>query len=213
MEKILIVGSGGHAKVIIDILKNSTEYELIGLTDPFPKHERIMGLPILGDDSILPKLFEEGIKYAFIAIGDNQKRIQLAFEIMQMGFGVINAISSHSYVSKSIQLGVGIAIMPGVIINPDAIINDHVIINTGATIDHDCIIETGCHIAPGCNIAGNVRIGKGSLLGIGTKVIPNITIGEWTIVGAGSVVVNNVPSYALAVGFPARVVKRLCEER
>ncbi|MEW6418727.1 MAG: acetyltransferase [Nitrospirota bacterium] len=206
-KKIIIIGSGGHAKVIIDILKSSDNYKIIGCTDASLKQKDIMGLPVLGDDSILPQLYKNGLRHAFVAIGDNKIRSEISDCVKKMGFELINAISPHSYISKSVKLGSGIAIVQGAVINPETVIGNNAIINTGSTIDHDCIIEESCHIAPGCNIAGNVRIGKGTFLGIGCKVIPKITIGEWTTVGAGAVVVNDLPGYSLAVGVPAKIVK------
>jgi UDP-perosamine 4-acetyltransferase len=168
-----------------------------------------MGLPILGNDSILPKLHAEGIKYCFVAIGDNKRREEISDHVKGMGFKLINAISPHSCTSTTVDLGEGIAIMPGAVINAESVIEDNVIINTGATVDHDCVIESSSHVAPGCSIAGNVLVGRGVFLGIGCKVIPKMTIGEWTTVGAGSVVVEDLPGHSVAFGVPARIIKKL----
>jgi UDP-perosamine 4-acetyltransferase len=212
MIKVIIIGSGGHAKVIIDILRSSNTHRPIGCTGVFPRNKEIIGLPVLGDDSILPELYKDGIRHAFVALGDNRRRMEISSHVTKLGFLLINVISHRSYISQSAILGAGIAVMPGGIIHPDSVIKDSVIINTATTIDHDCIIEMGCHIAPGCNIAGNVKIGKGTLLGVGCNVIPQITIGEWSIIGAGAVVVNDLPGYSLALGAPAKVIKKLKEE-
>lgn len=212
MHKIVIVGSGGHAKVIIDILSSSKKYDPVGCVTADLSAMAVLGVPVLGNDAALPKLFSKGIKYAFVAIGDNRKREELSKYVVGLGFELINVISVHSYIASSVKLGKGIAIMPGAIINACAVIENNAIINTGVTIDHDCLISAGCHIAPGCNIAGNVSIGQGSFLGVGCKVVPKITIGEWSIIGAGAVVVNDLPRYSLAVGFPANVIKKLQEE-
>ena len=209
MQKVVIVGSGGHAKVIIDIFRSAGVYEPLGCTDVLSKDKKVAGVPVLGDDSILPKLFSDSIKYAFIALGDNAVRARLAKRVKEIGFELVNAVSPHSYVSASARMGSGIAIMPGAVVNPEATIGDNVIINTGASVDHDCVIEAFCHIAPGCSIAGNVKIGRGSLLGIGSVVIPNVTVGEWSVLGAGSVVTCDLPGRSVALGFPAKVVKEL----
>jgi UDP-perosamine 4-acetyltransferase len=212
MHKVVIVGSGGHAKVIIDVLNSSKAYKLVGCISSDLTLKKIMEIPVLGDDSILPRLFAEGIKYAFVAIGDNRKREELSKYVIRLGFEMINAISVYSYISSSAKLGKGIAVMPGAVINVDALIENNVIINTGATIDHDCVIGESSHIAPGCNIAGNVRVGKGTFLGVGCKVIPEITIGEWSTIGAGAVITNDLPEYSLAFGSPAKVIKKLQKE-
>jgi UDP-perosamine 4-acetyltransferase len=208
-DKAVIVGSGGHAKVVIDILRSSRTYDLIGLTDTDPNIKTTMGLPILGNDSILPQLHAEGIKYCFVAIGDNKRREEISDYVKGMGFDLINAISPYSWKSTSVDLGEGIAIMPGAVINAESVIDDNAIINTGATVDHDCVIGSSSHVAPGCSIAGNVHVGRGEFLGIGCKVIPKMTIGEWTTVGAGSVVVEDLPGHSIAFGVPARIIKNL----
>ncbi len=211
MDEVIIIGAGGHAKVIIDILRSARDYEPIGCTDVVTKQNDVLGVSFLGDDSVLPGLYKKGIKYAFVAVGDNTSRAALEQQVRDIGFELVNAISPYSYVSKSAMLGRGVAIMPGVVINPEAKVGDCAVINTSATIDHDCVIESCCHIAPGCNIAGRVRIGKGSFLGVGCSVIPNVHIGEWSVIGAGAVVIGDLPAYSMALGVPARVVKRLRE--
>ena len=204
-EKIIIIGAGGHAKVIIDILRTSCDYDFVGLIDPQHLGKTILGVPVIGDDSKLEMIYEEGIRTVFVAIGNNQKRGKISDCVKNIGFTITNAISSYSCVSSTVQFGEGIAIMPGVVINPDSCIGDNSIINTGSTIDHDCIISKNVHIAPGCNIAGNVKIGEGSLIGIGTKIIPDISIGSSTIIGAGSLVITNIPPGCTAFGAPAKV--------
>lgn len=206
MIPTIIIGSGGHAKVIVDILNSGGEYNAIGFTDPHRKG-KIMNLPILGDDSILNELFNNGISHAFVALGDNRIRLEISNKIRSMGFNLINVISPHALLSKTVQIGVGIAVMPGVVVNAETKIGDISILNTGVTIDHDCSIGIAAHIAPGCHLAGCVTIEEGVFLGVGTNIIPEICIGEWTIIGAGSTVINDIPSCSVAVGLPAKKIK------
>jgi len=206
--KVVIIGAGGHAKVIIDILKSNPAFEIIGCTDRIGDR-KVSGIPVLGDDSVLPKLYEEGIRHAIVAIGGNSLRHKLAKYAVEAGFELINAVSPFAYVADSVVLGCGIAIMPGAIINAEASIGNNSIINTGASIDHECNIGETCHIAPGCSISGNVTVGEGTFLGTGSKVIDGVTIGSWSTLGSGAVVVKNIPSYCLAVGVPAKVIKKL----
>lgn len=209
-KKVVIIGAGGHAKVIIDILKKNKEYNVIGCTDK--KEGRILGVTILGDDSILPELFKEGISLAFVAIGNNMLRQKMAKKVRSIGFEVINVISSFSCISESANLGSGIAIMPGAIINADVTIHDDTVINTGSSIDHDCTIGKAVHVAPGCNLSGKVTVGDGTFLGTGTKVIDRISIGSWSILGSGAVVVRNFPDRCLGLGIPAIVKKKIAIE-
>jgi UDP-perosamine 4-acetyltransferase len=207
IRKIVIIGGGGHAKVIIDILKSDPTVEIVGCT---AQHmgSRVLNIEVLGDDTILPELYNRGIQHAFIAIGDNRLRQQLARKAAHLGFGFVNAISPFAYMADSVQLGVGIAVMAGSVIQADAQIDDHSIINTHASVDHDCKIGPFNHVAPGSTLSGNVGIGAGAFLGTGTKVIDGIQIGEWSILGAGTVVVKDIPSRCLAVGVPARIVRQ-----
>ncbi len=206
-EKLIIIGAGGHAKVIIDILRTSSDYSIEGLVDPQHSGKNILGVPVIGDDSQLEKIYEEGTRTAFVAVGDNQKRGQISDYVNKIGYTLANAVSRHSYVSSTVTLGKGIAIMPGAVVHPDSKIGDNAIINTGSTIDHDCVISKNVHIAPGCTIAGNVKIGEGSLIGIGTKIIPDISVGSSTIIGAGSVIIANIPSGCTAFGVPVKIQK------
>jgi UDP-perosamine 4-acetyltransferase len=206
-DKLVILGASGHAKVIIDILKNSQSYEVIGCLDASSEEKTVAGISVLGNDSLLSEIYNQGIRHAFIAIGDNRVRDALSKRVTQSGFELVNVISLNAVISPSVRLGQGIAIMPGVVINVDARIGDNAIINTGACIDHDCVIGRGCHIAPGCSLAGNVVVGEGTFLGVGCKVIPKITIGEWTVAGAGAVVIKDLPPHSVAVGVPARIIK------
>ncbi|WP_251555325.1 acetyltransferase [Neobacillus muris] len=205
-EQVVIVGNGGHAKVIIDLLNSSSQFEIIGCTSSSSKGTYTAGVPIIGDDTILPQLFDQGIKHAFIAIGDNQIRKKLFEKLKQLHFEFVNAISPFSYIAPSVSLGTGIAVMPGAVINTDSKIKDNVIINTGSTIDHDNVIEEHAHIAPGSHLAGHVTVGEGAFIGTGTKIIPEITIGQWSIAGAGSVIIRNVESHTKVAGVPAKKI-------
>jgi UDP-perosamine 4-acetyltransferase len=204
MNSLIVIGDGGHAKVVIDILFSQNQYKIVGCTSSNLDTKNVMGVAVIGDDSVLPELYKQGVHHAFVAIGDNKKRKHLTDEVSGYGYHIVNVISPKSHISSSIKLGKGIVIMPGAIINADTIVGDNVIVNTGATIDHDCLIEANVHVAPGCHLAGNVTVGDGAFLGVGCQVIPKIKIGEWSVVGAGAVVIKNIPPGVTAFGIPAR---------
>jgi UDP-perosamine 4-acetyltransferase len=207
--RVALIGAGGHAKVIIDILRTDDSVEIIGCVSPNPGQVAVLGVPILGGDEIIPELFRDGVKSAFIAIGDNPTRVRFLRHLKELGFGIVNAVSPAAIISTSATLGRGVAVMPGAIINTGSAIADGAIVNTGAVVDHDCRIGTGAHIAPGVSLAGNVTVGDGAFLGVGSSVIPGISIGSWTTVGAGAVVVRDLPEHVLAFGVPARVQRYL----
>ncbi|GGG63314.1 acetyltransferase [Paenibacillus radicis (ex Gao et al. 2016)] len=203
-DKVVIIGGGGHAKVIIDILNSSNRYDIVGFTSQSNHQQNLCGVQYLGDDSILSSLMLEGIKYCSIAIGDNKIRKKLFDKLVKEGFTPINAISPSAYVSSSARIGNGVVIMPGAVVNASAIIEDNVIINTLTGIDHDCTISAHSHIAPGVSLAGGVFVGEGTFIGVGSSVIPEVKIGEWTVIGAGSAVVNDISSHVTVVGVPAK---------
>ncbi len=207
LKNVIIIGSGGHAKVVIDILNINANYKIIGCISKDPPEKHILNIPILGNDDIIPELFQKGITNVFIAIGENKLRLKLAEYLTKMGFNIINVISNDSNISTTVSLGKGIVVMPGASINVDTVISDYSIINTNSSVDHDCFIGKAIHIAPGSNLAGNVSVGEGSFLGIGCVVTPGISINEWTTVGAGSVVIKNLESHSVYVGNPAKKIK------
>jgi UDP-perosamine 4-acetyltransferase len=204
-EAVVIIGSGGHAKVVIELLRAGGKHQIKGCTGLGESGFVLGDVPILGTDSLLPALLASGAKKAFVAIGDNHLRLRLLAQVSEMGFELINAVSRDAVVSRSATLGRGLAIMAGAIVNASAEIGDGAIINTNAAVDHDCRIGSGAHIGPGSALAGNVEVGCESFLGAGTCVIPGVRIGNRAIIGAGSVVVQNIPDGVTAIGVPARI--------
>jgi UDP-perosamine 4-acetyltransferase len=205
-EAVVIVGSGGHAKVVIELVRAEGKYQIRGCVGLVESGFVLDDVPILGTDSVLPTVLAKDAKKAFVAIGDNRLRLRLLAQVSEMGFGLINAVSPNAVVSPSATLGRGIAIMAGAVINASAQIGDGAIINTNAGVDHDCRIGTGAHIGPGSAVAGNVEVGRESFLGAGTCVIPGVRIGSRTIIGAGSVVTRDIPDDVTAMGAPANII-------
>jgi UDP-perosamine 4-acetyltransferase len=206
VEKLIIVGGGGHAKVILDVVEESGDFEAVGcIARDAPNHGEL-SVPFLGDESSLPHLRSAGVQLAFVAVGDNRARSELSQRVLEQRFQIVNIVSRHAVVSRGVELGWGIAIMPGAVINSGTKIGNGCIINTGVMIDHDCKIAAWGHLAPGTVFAGSVETGEGAFLGVGARVIQNISIGAWTTVGAGGVVIRNLPANVCAVGVPARIL-------
>lgn len=201
-ERVVVIGGGGHAKVLVDIIEQSADIEIVGFVST-DEHEKLYGYPRLGNDDVLPAVFDSGVRSALVAIGDNRRRKLWIDTLRKRGFRLISAISPAAVVSKHVRVGDGIALLPGAVVNADADLGDGVIVNTNASIDHDCVVGKCVHVAPGANVAGCVRVEEGVLLGTGSSVIPGVTIGSWTIVGAGAAVVSDLPANVVAVGVPA----------
>jgi len=211
-HKILLIGSGGHCKVILDTFIRTNEFKVAGIID---RNERVggevFGVPVIGVDRDLRRLFKSGIKYCFISIGsvgNPRLRVKLYNIAKMIGFEFPNLISPDAIVSSHAILGEGNFIAPGAVINARTRIGNNCIINTGAIVEHDCVIGDFAHISPGAVLSGSVDIGNGSHIGSGSVVIHNISIGENAVIGAGSVVTKNIRKGALAYGNPCRERKR-----
>ena len=213
MKTLIGIGAGGHAKVILEILRNDSRYSLVGLLDSDHNlwGKEVCGVPVLGGDDMLGRIFSEGTRHAFLGLGTTGKatlRRRLYEIVSAIGFEFVPAIHPQAIISPSAKTGRGIAVMAGAVINTEARIGDNVIINTGAVVEHDCVIGDHVHVATGALLAGGVNVGAGSLVGIGASVRQGIHIGSDAIVGAGASVVTDVPDNAVVGGVPARLLKR-----
>ena len=201
--RLVVLGSSGHAKAVIDVIEEQGEYGIAGCTSPDPAGEGVLGYRVLGTDDQLAELRRSGIRHAVVAIGDNRRRKLAAGAAIAAGLELVSAVSPAARVSRHASLGKGVVIMPGAIVCAGSSILDGVILNTGASVDHDCVIREFAHVGPGANLAGWVEVGEGAFLGIGAKVIPNRRIGAYAVVGAGAVVIRDVAGAQTVVGVPA----------
>ena len=215
MKKVIVIGAGGHAHVIVDILqrvkKKGTQTQPIGfLDDNQDLHgKEICGLPVLGNINGLSRISHDAI---IIAIGDNHTRMDLYNRLKNKGEEILTAVHPSTVIASDVTIGSGSMICAGVVINPRSVIGNNVILNTGCTIDHHNHMGDHVHIAPGVHTGGNVKVGNGTLIGIGATVISECKIGDWSIVGAGAVVHRDIPNRVLAVGVPARVIRSVKAE-
>ena len=212
--KVVGLGAGGHAKVVIEILRCHESCELIGLLDGKPELQgrSVLGVPVLGDDDLIPTLRRDGICHFFVglgSVGDTRPRRRLFELALQYGMKPVNVVHSQAIVSPSAELGEGVTIMAGAVINACTRLGVNVIVNTGAVIEHDCVIGDHVHVATGAQLASTVQVGTGAHIGAGATVRQCILIGEEAIVGAGAVVVKDVPSHTVVVGVPACPVREL----
>jgi UDP-perosamine 4-acetyltransferase len=213
MEKIILVGAGGHCKVIIDIIKSGRKYDIVGVTDKayvLGKDEFVLDIPIIGDDNVLEELYKFGVKNAFVCIGALQNikiRDKIYNNLKAIGFNIPVLIHKSAIVSPSAEILGGTCVMPGAIINPGALVEENCIINTGSIIEHDCKVQRNTHISPGACIAGGVSVGFNTHIGMGSTIIQEINIGSNVVIGAGAVVIENIVDNATAVGVPSKIIK------
>ena len=206
---IVIVGAGGHGKVILDILRSAAEHHVIGFLDANDALHgtEVAGVPVLGHLNLLPKLKQKGLGGAIVAIGDNRVRRSYAQKLAAAGLELMNAIHPSAVISETATIGCSVVVAAGAIVCTDAKIGDSVIINTAAVVDHECEIGAAVHICPGVRLAGRVSVGEGAMIGIGASVLPCLRIGAYATIGGGALVRRDVPAHATAVGVPARVIR------
>ncbi len=208
IEPVILLGAGGHAKVCIDVFRAQGILNPVACIDPNTDADHVLGVTVCHSDSSLKAFFADGVRWGFVAIGQNALRARLGAELRTMGFRLANAISPRASISASVTLGEGVLVMPGAVINAEADIGDLCIVNTNAVVEHDCRVGTACHVAPGAVLGGGVRLEDRAFVGTGASVTPNRVIGRDAIVGAGAAVVANVAAGFTVVGVPARQMAR-----
>lgn len=206
MKPILLIGNGGHAKVVKEIIELSDEYELKGyLTDDITEYDKEENL--IYDN--LKNIHLYKAKYLFhIAIGNNHIRKKLfnKIKISIEQFPVLKHPSA--IISSSAKIDNGTVIMANSVINAETSIGMHNIINTGSIIEHDNLIKDYVQISPNSTLTGGVEVGEASQIGASATVLPTLKIGDDVIVGAGATVVNHVANHQIVVGTPAKPIRR-----
>jgi UDP-perosamine 4-acetyltransferase len=211
----VVVGGGGHAKVVLDVL-HAEGWRVAGYTDPqAAAGDQIDGVSCLGTDAVLPELRASGVCRAIVALGDNELRDRVAGGVVALGFTLGNAVHPSAQISRSAVLGQGVAVMAGAVVNAGSVIGDNSVINTCASVDHDCRIGRSVHVAPGAHLAGYVTVEDLALIGVGSTIGRGrpLRLGERSVVGVGSVVIHDVAPGALVVGSPARPLRASASTR
>lgn len=210
---IVLIGAGGHGKVVLDILQCEGKHRIIGFLDADPSlHDtEVTGVPVLGGINKLHKLKSQKVRGAIVSIGDNRVRLQYAREASEAGLDLIQAIHPQAVVSRSARIGRNVVVAASAVVCVDAFVGDSCIINTAAVIDHETVLGQGVHICPGANLAGRVRVEDQALIGMGANIIQCLTVGARSVIGAGAVVLKDIPPDCTAVGVPARIVKHFTE--
>ena len=199
-KRVIIIGAGGHGKVVADIVIKSRD-KFLGFLDDSTSGE-IRGFPVLGKVSDYERF---GDAEFVVAIGDSEVREKLADSLRAKWYTAIhpNAVIS----SLGVEIGEGSVIMATAVINSGAKVGRHCIINTSAVVEHDNVIGDFSHISVGAKLGGTVNIGKHSWIGIGATVKNNTNICDNCLIGAGAVVINDIRESGTYVGVPARKIK------
>ncbi len=203
---LAIIGTGGHAKSIYDIVKTKTK---IYFFDQKNKSFKVGAKKfIVQSDRSLIKIYKKKISKVIIAIGNNKIREKKFNILKKNNFKFETLIHPKAYLGYGSKVGQGSVVMQGSLINTDTKIGINCIINSNASIDHDCSIKDHTHVCPGVIIAGNVKIGKNCWIGLGAKIIQNCVIGDDVFVAAGAVITKNVKSNSFVKGIPAKYAKK-----
>jgi sugar O-acyltransferase (sialic acid O-acetyltransferase NeuD family) len=191
MSKLIIIGAGGHGKVVAD----AAACEYVFVDQQANVQEGVHAMKELSS-------LQSSDHQVIVGIGNNETRLQVLAGLRN----VATIIHKDASVSSTTSLGEGTVVFAQAAINPDTSIGRGCIINTGATVDHDCKLDDGVHISPGANVGGGVTIGTCSWIGIGASVKHGVTIGKNVTVGAGAAVVSDIPDNATVVGVPAKEI-------
>ena len=187
MKPLLLIGCGGHARSVIELIESSREWQIQGLVGwPEQVGKQVLGYTVIGSDDDLP-LLREDCAAAVLAIGQlphSAPRVRLAQQLEQIGFHFPVLISPHAVVSRYAQLGCGTTVGHGVIVNAGAVVGDHCIINSCALVEHDVQIGDYCHISTGVLVNGGVQIGSESFIGSGAMIREGLSLPSFTVVPA-----------------------------
>ena len=201
---IIIIGGGGHAKVVIEALRQAG-HKVVGAVDTDgAKHGKdVLGVKMLVDENAVLSLDSSGIELAN-GLGPIEPRRAIFKRFRVKAFRFATVRHPSAVIADSAIVGEGAQIMAGAVVQPDVSLGENSLVNSRASVDHDCDIGMHAHVAPGATLAGGVRVGDGSLIGAGATVLENVRIGAACMVGAGAAVVGDVADGITVVGVPAR---------
>jgi len=195
MDKIILIGSGGHARSCIDVIETSGKFKIAGLIEKEKTiQNKNLGYKIIGRDEDLSKLRLK-YEYALITVGQiktPKARINLFNKLLKLNFKFPVIISPYAYVSKHAQIDEGTIIMHGAIVNANAKIGANCIINNRALIEHDSKIGNHCHISTNAVINGEVSVGDKTFIGSGTITKQCVSVGDNCVIGAGIILKNDI---------------------
>lgn len=210
-QKIVILGAGGHAREVLDVVEavnqESPRFEMLGFVVE-PGFEQpgtlINDTPVLGYFDWLAEN-KHDVK-AVCGVGFSAPRWRVVQKAVQIGVEFVNLVHPQAILTRWVEMGTGVIITAGCILTNQIKIGDHVHLNRRANLSHDNLLEDFVTVSPGVNLSGSVTLRQGSFIGTGASIIEGKTVGAWSRVGAGAAVIEDVPANATAVGVPAKVV-------
>ena len=209
---LLILGAGGHGQTVADALlrraRDDPQTRVLGFLDDTPAllGWRYQGLQVLGPIRLASELAHGGV---IVAIGDNRARRGLFLQLQQQGVALMSVVHPSATLALDVEIGPGCYIGANAVVGVACRIGANTIVNGAGCLGHHSQVAEHAHIGPGVHTAKAVVIGEGAQIGVGCTLTPGCRVGAWSVVGAGSLVANDIDDDVLAVGSPARAVRRL----
>ncbi len=209
--KVLIFGSSGHAKIIINSFEKEGIYEIVGLLDSYKSiGETVLGYPVVGSEKNIPQeiLNLENLHF-FVAVGDNWNR-QIVYKsilLLVTKAKFASTIHPSAQIGKNVKIGKGVAILAGTVVSSEAEIGNFVVVNTNAGLAHDCKMSNFSSLGPKAATGGNVSIGDFTAISIGATLTNKISIGKHSIIGAGALLMKNCGDNKIMYGVPAKIIR------
>ncbi len=208
-DKIVVIGGGGHAKVVINVLKKLNEYDILGYTDLIDKGT-VLGLKYLGNDNVLNDIIYQykncnaALGVGTVKVSDERKDIYERIKKIGLNFPPI--VSNSAIISEGVEMGEGTVVLNKAFINACTQVGKCVIVNTNAIVEHDCRVGDFVSLAAGSILGGGATIGDNSFLGMGAMVTQYKNIGKNCLIGVGTVILRDVSDEGTYFGVPARKI-------
>lgn len=210
MHDVVIVGGGGHAKVVASVLSSLPGYRILGYSD-LEDRGLLRGDPYLGNDDWLANFARKSPGLNLVIgvgqVGLGMKRSELWRTFQTCGVCFPTIVSLHATMSREARCGEACTVMSGAVVNPDAAAGTGVIINTNCTIEHDVILHDWVHVASGATVCGGVEVGTYSMIGAGATLIEGVKVPPCSIIGAGATVIRSIAEPGVYAGSPARRIR------
>ena len=205
---VIIVGAGGHGRVVADMLRVAGA-NVLGFIDGDPAlaDGTVDGLPVLGRDADTAAVATKASASVIVAIGDNLVRGEMLHLLRERGVPLATAIHPRAVIARDVEIAPGVVVMAGAVVNVGSKLGLGSIVNTSASLDHDSDVGELAQVMPGAVIAGGAVIGPFATIGTGAVLLPLVRIGENAFVGAGAVVRKDVAENTVVVGVPAERLK------
>ena len=204
---VIVIGAGGHAKVLIDALLTSN-VTIVGIADADlgRRREALLGVKIMGNDDEVLRHAPQSVQLVngLGSVDTTAARKALYNRFRSAGYHFASVIHPSAVVSSHANLAEGVQVMAGAVIQAGTRIGENSIVNTRASVDHDCIIGAHVHIAPGATLSGSVELGDAVHVGTGATIIQGVRVGRGSTVAAGAAVISDVPDKSKVTGVPAK---------